>query len=115
MPFYCLRLLDAGVGGYIVGHPDVAADNGVVADGDTAKDTGVTVNSDIVFDNGMAGDVEHVAISVFLKALGTQRHTLIERHVTADDTGLANNNASTMINGKVFANLSTRMNVDASL
>ena len=83
-----------------MGHPDVTADNGVVADGDTAKDTGVTVNSDIVFDNGMAGYVEHISVGVFLEALGTQRHTLIERHVTADDTGLANNNASTMINGK---------------
>ena len=98
-----------------MGHPDVTADNGVVADGDTAKDTGVTVNSDIVFDNGMAGYVEHISVGVFLEALGTQRHTLIERHMTADDTGLADNHACTMINGKVFANLSTRMNVDASL
>ena len=28
-----------------MGHPDVTADNGVVADGDTAKDTGVTVSN----------------------------------------------------------------------
>ena len=115
MPFHSLRLLDAGVGGHIVSHPDVAADNRVVADGNAPKDTRVTVDGDIILDDGMTGYVEHIAIAVFFKALGTQRHTLIERHVTADDTGLANNNASTMINGKVFANLSTRMNVDASL
>ena len=113
MPFHGLRLLDAGVGGYIVGHPDVATDDGVVADGDTAKDAGITVDGDIILDDGMTRYVEHVSVSVFLEALGTQRHTLIERHMTADDTGLADNHACTMINGKVFANLRTGMDVDA--
>ena len=115
MPFHGLRLLDAGIGGYIVSHPDVAANHGVMADGDSAQDACVTIDGDIVLDDGMAGYVEHVAVSVFLEALGTQRHALIERHVIADDTGLANNNASTMINGKVFAYLCTRMNVNTRL
>ena len=55
MPFHGLRLLDAGVGGYIVGHPDVATDDGVVTDGDTAKDAGITVDGDIILDDGMTG------------------------------------------------------------
>ena len=96
-------------------HPDVAANHGVVADGDSAQDAGIAIDGDIVLDNGMAGYVEHIAIAVFFKALRTQRHALIERHVTADDTGLANNHSCTVINGKVFAYLSTRMNVDARL
>ena len=107
MPFYSFRLLDVGVGGYVVGHPDVAANHGVMADGDSAQDACVTIDGDIVLDDGMTGYVEHVSVSVFLEALGTQRHALIERHVTADDTGLANNHTSTMIYGKVFAYLST--------
>ena len=115
MPFRSLRLLDTGVGGYIVSHPDVAADNGVMADGDAAQNAGITVDGDVVLDDGMTGYVEHISVSVFLKALGTQRHTLIERHVTADDTGLANDHASTMIDGKVFAYLRTGMDVDACL
>ncbi len=115
MPFHGLRLLDAGVGSHVVGHPDVAADNGVVANGDTAQDAGITVDGDVVLDDGMAWNVEHVSVSVFLEALGTQRHTLIERHVTANDTGLTNNHSSTVINGKVFANLCTGMDVDARL
>ena len=115
MPFHSLRLLDAGVGGHIVSHPDVAADNGVVADGDTAQDAGIAIDGDVVLDDGMAGNVEHVSVCIFLEALGTQRHTLIERHVTADDTGLANDHASTMIDGKVFAYLRTGMDVDACL
>ena len=115
MPFHSLRLLDTGVGGYIVSHPDVAADNGVMADGDAAQNAGITVDGDVVLDDGMTGDVEHVAVGVFLEALRTQRHTLIERHVTADDTGLANNHSCTVINGKVFAYLRTRMDVDARL
>ncbi len=113
MPFHGLRLLDAGVGGNIVGHPDVTADNGVMTDGDTAQDAGIAIDGDIVLDDGMTGYVEHVSVSVFLETLGTQRHTLIERHVTADDTGLTDNHACTMINGKVFANLRTGMDVDA--
>ena len=115
MPFHSLRLLDAGVGGHIVSHPDVAADNGVMADGDAAQNAGITVDGDVVLDDGMAGYVEHIAITVFFKTLGTQRHTLIERHVTADDTGLANNHSCTVINGKLFAYLRTRMDVDARL
>ena len=115
MPFYCLRLLDAGVGGHIVSHPDVAADNRVVADGNAPKDTRVTVDGDIVLDDRMTGYVEHVSVGVFLETLGTQCHTLIKRHVTADDASLADNNSSTVVNGKVFANLSTRMNVNACL
>ena len=98
-----------------MGHPDVAANHGVVADGNTTQDAGIAIDGDVVLDDGMTGYVEHVSVSVFLETLGTQRHALIERHVTADDTGLANDHSSTMINGKVFANMSTRMNVDARL
>ena len=115
MSFHSLRLLDARVGGHIVGHPDVAADNRVVANGDTAQNAGITVDGDIVLDDGMTGYVEHISVSVFLEALGTECHTLIERHVTANDTGLANNHSCTMINGKVFAYLCAWMDVDACL
>ena len=52
MSFYSLRLLDAGVGGHIVRHPDVTTDNGVVADGDTAQDAGIAVDGDVVLDDG---------------------------------------------------------------
>ncbi len=31
-------------------HPDVAADNGVVANGDTAQDAGIAVDGDVVLD-----------------------------------------------------------------
>ena len=65
-----------------MGHPDVTADNGVVADGDTAQNAGVAIDGDVVLDDGMAGYVKHIAIAVFFKALGTQRHTLIERQVS---------------------------------
>ena len=101
MSFYGPRLLDTGVGSHVVSHPDIAANHGVVADSDTSKDAGVTVDGDIVLDDGMTRYVEHIAIAVFFKALGTQRHTLIERHVVSDNRRFANNHACTMINGKV--------------
>ena len=86
-----LRLQNAGVGRHIVSHPDIAADHRVMTDGDTPQDAGVTVNGNIVLDDGMTGYVEHVAIAVFFKALGTQRHTLIERHMVSYNRRLANN------------------------
>ena len=110
-----LRLLDAGVGSHIVRHPDIAADNGVVADGDTAQNAGIAIDGDVVLDDGMTGYVEHIPVSVFLETLGTQRHTLIERHMVSNNRRFANNNTSTMIYGKVFAYLRTRMDVNACL
>ena len=115
MSFYSLRLLDAGVGGHIVRHPDVTTDNGVVADGDTAQDAGIAVDSDVVLNDGMTGYVEHVPVGVFLEAFRTQRHILIERHMVSNNRRFANNNTSTMIYGKVFAYLRTRMDVNACL
>ena len=115
MPFHSLRLLDAGVGGHIVGHPDVAADDGVVADGDAAQDAGITVDGDIVLDDGMSGYIEHIAVGVFLEALRTQRHTLVERHMVADDGRLTNDHARTVVDGEVFTYLCARMDVDARL
>ena len=72
-------------------HPDVAADNRVVADGDTTQDAGVTVDGDIILDDGMTGYIEHIAISVFLEALGTQRHALIERRLISGSASISCN------------------------
>ena len=85
-----------------------------MADSDAPKDAGIAINGHVVLDDGVTGYVEHIAVSVLLEALRAERYALIECHVTADDTGLANNHSCTMINGKVFAYLCAWMDVDAS-
>ena len=105
-------MLDARVGRYVVGDPDVATDDGVVANGDATKDGGIGIDGDIVFDNRVARYVEHVAVLVVLEALGTQGDTLIDGDVFANDAGFANDDTRAVVDGEIFANLGTRMDVD---
>ena len=61
----------------------------------------------------MARHVEHVALSIILETLGTQRHTLIERHVRPNDGRLADDHTRAVVYSKVLANLCPGVNVDA--
>ena len=60
----------------------------------------------------MARYVEHVAVSIVLETLGTQRDTLVECDVVADDTGLTDNNTRAMVDGKILANSGSRMDIN---
>ena len=115
MHFHSLSLLYARTWCHAVGYPDITAYHGVVADGDAAQDTGVGIDGDIILDDGMTRDVEHISVSVFLEALGTQRHTLIQRHMIAYYTCFAYNYTRAVINGEVLTYLRPGMNVDTSL
>ncbi len=112
---YCLALLDARVGRYIVGHPDVASDDRMVSNGDASQDRSIGIDSDMILYDGMAGNVQHIAVLVVSEALRTQCHTLIERDVIADDCCLADDYACTVVNSEILAYLSTRMDVDTCL
>ena len=98
-----------------MGHPDVASDDGMVANGDAPEDRGIGVDGDVVFDDWVARHIEDVALLVILETLGTEGDTLIERDVGTNDTGLANDDTRTMVDGEVFAYLSSWMNVDTRL
>ena len=74
--------------------PDITSDGRVMAYRDTSEDRSVRIDCHIVFYDGVTGNVQHIPLLVVLKALGTERHTLIERHMTADDSGLANHDTS---------------------
>ena len=110
-----LRLLDTGVGWNVIRNPDVASDNGVVTDGNTAKDRGIGVNGDVVLDNRVARHVEDIAIGIVLETLGTKRHTLIQSDMITYNTCFADDDTSTMIDGKIFANLCARVDIDTRL
>ena len=69
----------------------------------------------MVLDDGVSRDVEHITLLVVLEALGTERHTLIERHVVADDARLADDDTRAVVDGEVLAYLRPGVDVDAGL
>lgn len=109
------RLLDARVGGHVVGNPDVASDDRVVADGDTAEDGGIGIDRDVILDDGVTRHVENITVLIIFETLSTEGNALIEGDVIANDTRLANDDASAVVDGEIFANLCTRMDVDTRL
>ena len=98
-----------------MGQPDVASNGGVVAYGDASEDRSIGIDGDVVLDNGVAWHVQHVALFVVLETLGTKGNTLIESDVVADNAGFTDNDTRTMVDGEIFANLCSRMNVDTCL
>ena len=108
-------MLDARVGGNIVGDPDIASNDAVVPNGDAPQDGGVGVDGDVVLDDGVTWNVEHVAVLVVLERLGTQGDALIEGDVVADDASLSDDNTRAVVDGKILANLGTGMDVNTSL
>ena len=60
----------------------------------------------------MSWYVQHISVLIVLKALSTQRYTLIQRYVVANDSRFADNHTRTMVDGKVLANRSSWVYVD---
>ena len=63
----------------------------------------------------MTRHVQHITLLVILEALGTQRHTLIQRHVVADNRGLSDHHTRAVVYREILTDLSTRMNIDTRL
>ena len=96
-------------------HPDVTTDYGVVSDGDASQDAGIAVDCNVIFDDGMTRYVEHVALCVFLETLRTECHALIEGYVVTDNGCLTDDDTCAVVDGEIFANLCTRVDIDACL
>jgi hypothetical protein len=63
----------------------------------------------------MAGDtLDGVTRLVEREAAGTQRHALVDLHVAPDDTSLADDDTRAVVDGEIFADGGTGVNVDAS-
>ena len=95
--------------------PDITTDGRVMTNGNTSKDRGVRIDRHIVLYDGVTRNVQHISLLVVLKALGTERHTLIERHMTADDGGLANHDTRTVVDGEILTNLGSWMDINTRL
>ena len=102
--------------GHIVCHPLVGTYHGIATNGDAAQYGGVGVDYDAVLEYGVTRIVlDRIAIDIERKALGSERHALIELDMIANDAGGAYHNACAVVDGEVFANLCPRVNVDARL
>ena len=101
-------------GGYVFGHPEVAADCGAVADGDASEDGGVRVDYDVVFKDGVTRDVlDGMAVGVEGETLGTQGDALVKFDIIAYNARGADNDTRAVVYGEVMAYLRRRVDVDA--
>ena len=82
----------------------VGADLGAMADRDRAEQLGAGADRDVVLDCRMA--------LAGGKARATERDTLVERHVIADLSGLADHNAGAVIDEQALADARGWMNLD---
>ena len=81
-------------------------------DGIATHDGSTRIDGDVVFDRGVTLlALERLARS---QRASDEANTLIELHMLADLTGLANDHASAVIDEEVRADLRPRMDVDAS-
>ena len=61
----------------------------------------------------MTRRVLRLSVVINLEILGTQRNTLVERNMIADNTSLANHHARAVVDREILSYLRTRMDVDA--
>lgn len=99
-----------------VGEPHIAADDGIAANRDAAQDGRSGINNHIVFNDWMpCFALDERAVFVCRKAPRSKSYRLIDTNTLPDDRSLANDNAGSMIDKEIRANLSTWMNIDPGL
>ena len=69
----------------------------------------------MILDDRVARHVQHVTVLIVFEALGSQRHTLIQTHMVADNRGLTDHHARTVVYREIFAYLSSRVDIDTRL
>ena len=101
--------------GYVVGKPDIASDYTVVPYSDATEYGRVGVNSDVVLENRVSGLVHEPALLVVAEVLCSERNSLIESDVIADNRGGSDYHAGAVVDGEVSAYAGGRMDIDSGL
>jgi len=96
---------DDGIFGHRPDHDSIRADAGVVAYDDVAEYLGPGPYSDPVSDGGMP--------FALLQGSPPERHTVVHRHIFADDRGLSDHDACAVIDEEALPYRCARMNLDA--
>ena len=101
-------------GGHVGVHPYIASYDGSVADGYVSQDGSIGVYDDIVADAGVTLYALYgVSILVEGEALGSECHALVHLHVVSYHGCFANDDACSVVDGEVFADLRARVYVNA--
>lgn len=95
--------------------PHISANHRVVTDRYAPQDRGVGVDPHIILDYWMTRNIDRITKLIEPKALGTQRHTLIDNHIFANDRRLANHHACTVVDSEVTCNGRSRVNINSTL
>ena len=86
-----------------------------MTNGNASQYRGIGVDGDMILNDGVAWHVEHIALFVVFETLSTERHSLIKGDVVADDSGFADDYTCSMVNGKVFTDGGSGVNVNTGL
>ena len=101
---------------HILQHPGICTDNTMVANGDSPKHSGIGIYYYIILNNGVTCyTFNRITLIIQWKALGPKCDALIQFYVIANDTSLSDNDARAVVDGKIFANRRTWMDVYACL
>ena len=96
-----------------MGEPDVTTHHRIMPDGDPSKYGGIGINGHMITDNLMSRHVDRPSIIIDLEILRTQSDSLVNRHMVAYDTSLTDDDTRTMVDGEIFSDLCSRVDIDA--
>ena len=93
---------------------DVGADRAPCTDhGVASEDDAVRIDHDIVLDTRMAAQaLDDLPLLIFLEAAGTEGDAMVKFYPVADDAGLPDDDAGSMVDEEVGADRGTGMDVD---
>ncbi len=97
--------------------PDIAADDTVVPDHSiSAENRRISIDDGIIAEIRMPlAGLHRQAILIQIKAPRSDRHALIQLYMMAKHCGLADDDASAMVNAEIISDPCTRIDVDARL
>ena len=105
-------MVDPRIGRNRLREPYVTADHRVVSDGGVAPEDGASgVDDDVVLDLRVAAHPFQLLVHVG----GAERHSLVDLHVVADNAGLPDHDARTVVDVEPFADRGPRVDVDSRL
>ena len=109
-------MYESGTGRYVLRHPDVTAYRRATAYRDAPQNGGVGVDNHVVFQNRVSRNAfDGVSVVVEREAFGSERDSLIELYVVADDASCPYHDARAVVDSEVVADSGGGMDVDAGL
>ena len=102
-------------GWHIVSYPHIGTDNGSFSHGNASENGCIGIDNYIVVKYGVTGIILHwISIDIQRETFSSQGNPLVELDIFTNNTSRTDNDPRTMVNGEVFADFCSRMNIDTS-